>query len=175
MWQISLQTGLEIAGRTALVYTALVVGVRVSGKRQIAQMTPFDLVVLLLLSNAVQNAMTGPDTTVVGGLIAATTLLLLNWTVATLRVKSKFMRKLLVGSPVTLITNGHVQFHALEQEKMTIDDLLESLREHDCNSISNVELASLEVDGEISVIRRPHEESGKWVKTKKKLVRHHKR
>lgn len=175
MWSISFEIGLEIAGRTALIYIALVIGVRLSGKRQIAQMTPFDLVVLLLLSNAVQNAMTGPDTTVPGGLIAASTLLLLNHVVATLRVRVPGMRQLLVGSPMTLVSNGHVQFSALEQEKMTIDDLMESLREHDCSSLSDVELASLEVDGEISIIRKTHNEAGKWTKTKKKLVRHHKR
>lgn len=170
---------LIIAGRTAVVYVLLVALVRVTGKRQIGQMTPFDLVVLLLLSNAVQNAMTGPDTSVAGGVTAAVTLLVLNYLVSLIRVSSPALRWLVVGAPTTLIQDGHVQYQALQHEHMTPDDLLETLREHDCSGFEDVALATLEVDGEVSVLRRkPTDENAQkphYVRTKRRLVRHHKK
>ena len=175
MWNIDLIGILEIVARTAIVYLVLVVGIRLTGKRQIGQLTPFDLVVLLLLSNAVQNAMTGSDTTVPGGIVAAVTLLVLNQIAAKLRLSHPTFRKLLVGVPVVLVKNRNIQFDALEHEKMTVDDLMEVLREHDCGSIDDVELATLEVDGEVSVIRRISGEDHTFIKSKKKLARHHKR
>ena len=175
MWNINFIGILEIVVRTTIVYVVLVVGIRLSGKRQIGQMTPFDLVVLLLLSNAVQNAMTGPDTTVPGGVVAAVTLLVLNQLAARLRISHPTFRRWLVGSPVVLIRNRNIQYDALEHEMMTLEDLMEELREHDCGSIDDVELATLEVDGEVSVIRRSSGEGHTFIKSKKKLVRHHKR
>lgn len=166
---------LIISGRTAIVYVVLVILVRLSGKRQIGQMTPFDLVVLLLLSNAVQNAMTGPDTSVAGGIVAACTLLALNFVTSYLRLNFPNLRRLLVGVPVVLIQDGHVQFQALQHEQMTMDDLTETLREHDCANIKNVAVATLEVDGEVSVVRHQGPEGAGFVKTKRKLVRHHKK
>lgn len=138
-------------------------------------MTPFDLVVLLLLSNAVQNAMTGPDTSLAGGVVAALTLLVSNYAVSLLRIKFPQLRRILVGVPVTLIQDGHVQFQALQHEHMTIEDLLETLREHDCGGYENVALATLEVDGEVSVVRHLAGQKPTFVRSKKKLVRHHKR
>ena len=177
MWNVTPVALLEITARTTLVYIVLVIGIRLSGKRQIGQMTAFDLVVLLLLSNAVQNAMTGPDTSVTGGVVAAITLLCLNKLAARLRLAHPTFRRLLVGSPVALVINGHIQYSALKDEQMTVDDLMEDLREHEVSDIGNVDLATLEVDGEVSVVRKPStsDAGGTFIKSKKKVVRHHKR
>jgi len=96
----------DIILRTALIYLALLIGLRIAGKREIGQMTVFDLVVLLLLSNAVQNAMLGPDTSLVGGLLAAAVLLALNAILARLGRGSPRLRRLIEGSPTLLILHG---------------------------------------------------------------------
>src|SRR5437899_13078916 len=102
------QTLLEIAFRTAAVYLVVIIGIRLSGKREVGQMTPFDLALLLLLSNSVQNAMTGPDTSLNGGVVAAVTLLLLNYLVGEVSGVNRHFRKFVQGSPTLLIHNGEV-------------------------------------------------------------------
>ena len=97
---------LEILLRTVIVYGVVLLGVRVSGKREVGQMTPFDLVLLLLISNSVQNAMTGPDTSVLGGVVAAATLLLLNYAVAEFSGGNRRFRKLIQGQPTLLVHDG---------------------------------------------------------------------
>src|SRR5262249_56962371 len=94
--------------RTAVIYLVVLAGVRLSGKREVGQMTPFDLTLLLLLSNAVQNAMTGPDTSLLGGVIAACTLLLLNYLVAELSGGNRRFRRFIQGQPSLLIHDGEV-------------------------------------------------------------------
>ncbi len=120
-----------IALRTVIVYGVLLLGIRLAGKREIGQLTPFDLVVLLLVSNAVQNAMTGPDTSVTGGVVAASTLLLVNAGVAQLRIRSPRVRRFVVGIPVVLVAHGEVQYRNLQRERMTEDDLHQALRAHE--------------------------------------------
>src|SRR5713226_5369028 len=97
---------IEIALRTAVIYAVVLLGVRLSGKREVGQMTPFDLTLLLLLSNAVQNAMTGPDTSLLGGVVAAATLLVLNYGVAELAGFNRKFRRFVQGSPTLLIHSG---------------------------------------------------------------------
>ena len=87
---------LQIVLRTGVIYLLVLIGVRLSGKREVGQMTPFDLTLLLLLSNSVQNAMTGPDTSLAGGAVAAATLLLLNFVVANLSGSSRRMRTIVI-------------------------------------------------------------------------------
>src|SRR4029077_17675611 len=99
---------LNIALRTAVIYLLVLIGVRLSGKREVGQMTPFDLVLLLLLSNSVQNAMTGPDTSLVGGVVAATVLLVLNYFAADLSGANRRFRKFIQGQPSMLIHDGEV-------------------------------------------------------------------
>ena len=94
--------------RTAVVYALVLIGVRLSGKREVGQMTPFDLVLLLLLSNSVQNAMTGPDTSLAGGMVAATVLLGLNYVIADLSGVNRRFRKFIQGEPSMLIHDGEV-------------------------------------------------------------------
>lgn len=162
-----------VAARTAIVYVMLLALIRISGKRQIGQMTPFDLVVLLLISNAVQNAMTGPDTTVSGGLVAAVSLVMLNWLVSRVRLRSSRFRRFVEGIPVVLVAHGMYEYRALQHESMTVDELMAVLREHEVENVAQVELAMLEVDGTVSVIRVDPNKPGHLLKTRKRLIHHH--
>jgi uncharacterized membrane protein YcaP (DUF421 family) len=160
--------------RTLIVYVAVLVGIRLTGKREIGQLTPFDLVILLLLSNAVQNAMTGPDTSVSGGLVAAASLLVVNTLVAQIRMRSHRFRRFVEGVPVVLVTHGEIQFRNLNHERITVEELEAVMREHEVMHIADVELAMLETDGTISVIRRAREDGGeRFVKSRKRLQHHH--
>src|SRR6202048_4631895 len=108
MFSTGAHTLLEIALRTGIVYFLVLTGMRLSGKREVGQMTPFDLTLLLLLSNAVQNAMTGPDTSVLGGIVAASTLLLLNYVIAELSGGNRRFRKMVQGQPSLLVHDGQI-------------------------------------------------------------------
>lgn len=143
---------LTVAGRTLIVYAALLLGLRLTGKREIGQMTPFDLVVLLLISNAVQNAMVGPDVSVSGGLVAVAVLLLVNRGVALLRWRVPGLRPLLEGVPAVLIENGRWVEANLRREGLTPDEVTMSLREHGVEAVKDVHRAVLELDGSISVV-----------------------
>ena len=112
----------------------------------------FDLVVLLLLANAVQNAMVGPDSSVSGGLVAAMTLLVLNGAVARLRLRSRRLRDLVEGSPTILVRHGRVIQANLDREGIDRDTLETAMREHGVAAIGDADLAVLEIDGSISVI-----------------------
>src|SRR5438445_12803304 len=98
----------EIAARTAVIYGVVLIGVRLSGKREVGQMTPFDLTLLLLISNSVQNAMTGSDNSLLGGIVAAITLLVLNYFVADLSGVNRRFRQFVQGQPSLLIHDGQV-------------------------------------------------------------------
>ena len=144
---------LGIILRTATIYLVVLVGVRLSGKREVGQMTPFDLTLLLLLSNAVQNAMTGPDTSLWGGVVAASTLLLMNYLVAELSGENRRFRKLIEGQPTLLIHNGQIISSHMAKEHVSTDELHRALREHGISEYKDVALAVLEVDGSISCLK----------------------
>lgn len=144
---------LDIVVRTGVVYLALLVGLRLTGKRQVGQMTPFDLLLLLLLANAVQNAMTGPDSSLYGGLIAAATLFAANSVVAWSARHSARAERLVEGTPTLLIRHGRIIQSHCDREGITRDDLLRALREHGVGDLGNVHTAVLEVDGSVSVVR----------------------
>ena len=143
---------LEIVVRSALVYAFLFLGLRLTGKREIGQMTPFDLVVIILISNAVQNAMVGTDTSVTGGLVAAASLLAVNFAVATARVRLPFLRRTMEGTPTLLVSHGQFVSAHLKKEELDEDDVLMAMREHGVADLSQVEMAVLEVDGSISIV-----------------------
>ncbi|MFN2526972.1 MAG: DUF421 domain-containing protein [Actinomycetota bacterium] len=143
---------LEIVARTALVYAGVLIGLRVAGKRELGQMTVFDLVVVLLIANAVQNAMTGPDFSVQGGLIAAGILLVLNRFIASLRLHSESWGRLLEGMPSVLVQDGHFLEPRLRKEGLERSQIEMAMREHGIASIENVRLAVLETDGSISIV-----------------------
>ena len=139
--------------RTTIIYLVVLIGVRLSGKREVGQMTPFDLTLLLLLSNAVQNAMTGPDTSVWGGVVAACTLLLLNYLIAEVSGANRRFRKLVQGQPSLLIRDGKIISAHMAKEHVSADELHRALREHGISDYKDVALAVLEVDGSISCLK----------------------
>jgi uncharacterized membrane protein YcaP (DUF421 family) len=147
-------TVLQIMVRTGAVYLLVLVGVRITGKREVGQMTPFDLVLLLLLSNAVQNAMTGPDTSLAGGAVAATVLLSMNWIVAAFSSRNRGFRRVVQGSPSLLIHDGELLMDHMDHEHITVDEVLRSLREHGIGSVQEVALGVLEVDGSLSFLKK---------------------
>lgn len=144
---------LQICVRTAVIYVVVLVGVRLSGKREVGQMTPFDLTLLLLISNAVQNAMTGPDTSLLGGVVAASTLLILNYLIAELSGGNRRFRKFIQGQPSLLVHDGQVISSHMAKEHVSMDELNRALREHGIASCKDVALAVLEVDGSISCLK----------------------
>ena len=143
----------EVALRTAVVYLVVLIGVRLSGKREVGQMTPFDLTLLLLISNAVQNAMTGPDTSLLGGVVAASTLLVLNYLIAEVSGGNRRFRKFVQGQPSLLVHDGEVITSHMAKEHVSMDELHRALREHGISSCKDVALAVLEVDGSISCLK----------------------
>ena len=142
-----------IAARTLTIYAVVLVGVRLSGKREVGQMTPFDLTLLLLLSNSVQNAMTGPDTSLAGGVVAAATLLLMNYVVGSVSGRNRNFRKFIEGQPTLLVHDGQVLSQNMAKERVSKDELDRSMREHGISNSKDVALAVLEVDGTISCLK----------------------
>lgn len=153
MWSTA-STLAEIILRTLIIYVIVLVGIRLSGKREVGQMTPFDLVLLLLISNAVQNAMTGPDTSVLGGIAAAVTLLVLNGIVSRIVSRNTELRKYIVGTPTLLVYDGDIIKEHLRKEEITVEALYTALREHGIDNLSKVHQAILEIDGSISVLTK---------------------
>ena len=143
----------QIVVRTGVIYLLVLIGVRLSGKREVGQMTPFDLTLLLLLSNSVQNAMTGPDTSLMGGAVAAGTLLILNYLVADVSEANRRFRRLIQGQPSLLVHDGKVIESHMARERVSVDELHRALREHGINSLDQTALAVLEVDGSISCLK----------------------
>ena len=144
--------GWSIVGRTAIVYVALLLGLRLAGKREMGQMTPFDLVVILLIANAVQNAMVGPDTSVTGGLIAAGVLIVGNYGVAEARERLPWLRRAVEGTPTLLINDGKLVREHLLREGLDEDEVLMAIREHGVADVKDVRMAVLETDGSISIV-----------------------
>jgi uncharacterized membrane protein YcaP (DUF421 family) len=160
----------NIVLRTTVIYLIVLIGLRLTGKREIGQMTVFDLVVLLLLANAVQNAMVGPDTSLIGGILAAVVLLVLNTAVARLRLRWPRLRRLIEGSPTLLVLHGEVIGDHLRREGLDQETLEAALREHGVSTLDDVEMAVLEIDGSISVV--PAGGETKHVKRPLKYLRH---
>jgi uncharacterized membrane protein YcaP (DUF421 family) len=143
---------LEKILRPIIVYIALVVGLRMAGKRELAQLNPFDLVVLLTLSNTVQNAIIGDDNTVTGGIIGAATLLVLNYVVVRFVSKNKQVEVMVEGEEDVLIKGGVVQKDILEREVITQAELEIAAHRQGFGSLDEIETATLEPEGGISFI-----------------------
>lgn len=157
MWAIDLPHWSHFIIRAAVVYAFLLLLLRFTGKRQVGQLSPFDLVLLLVLSNAVQNAMNGGDNSITGGLILATTLVGLNWIVGWLTYRSKWLEAVIEGRPTILIHDGQIYHRALASVQMTMHELRAALRAEGCTGESEVRLAMLENNGHVAVIRRDDE------------------
>jgi uncharacterized membrane protein YcaP (DUF421 family) len=144
----------EILLRTFIVYMAVLVLLRVAGKRELGQMTPFDLVVILVIANAVQNAMTGGDNSLIGGLIAATTLTVVNIAVGRWGSQVPGFRRLVASEPTLLLRDGKPLEAALEKERIDVEELEMAARQHGIADLKDVTAAVLEEDGSISIIPR---------------------
>ena len=142
----------QIVYRAALVYVAMVVGMRMTGTRQLGQMTVFDLVLILLIANAVQNAMVGTDVSIFGGLAAGATLLVMNRVVGAIADRVSWFRREVEGQTVLLLNNGELLEGAIRRAGLSDDLVLQSIREHGFENASDVRIAVLEVDGTISIV-----------------------
>lgn len=141
----------EFVLRAGVVYLFLIALLRLTGKRQVGQLAPFDLVLLLVLSNAVQNSMNGGDNSLIGGMISATTLVLLNFGVGRFAYRHHAAESFLEGRPEVLIHNGHLYTSVMEQAKVTHHELNAALRQAGVLTIEEVHTAILENNGAITV------------------------
>jgi uncharacterized membrane protein YcaP (DUF421 family) len=139
--------------RSLVVYVFLLVLFRLMGKREVAQMTVFDLVVLLVLSNVLQNAMIGPDNSVIGGLIGATTIMAINWLVGRLAYSSKWFERTIEGVPTILIHSGHMVEPNMRRAGISHEELLSNLRSQGVFCVDDVRAAVLEPSGKLSVLK----------------------
>lgn len=144
----------ELIVRAVVVYAFLIVLIRITGRRQVGMMSPTDFILLLILSNAVQNSMNGGDNSLGAGLVLATVLIVLNYTMSWLARRSKFVEQLLVGRPVFIVRDGRLDEHVLAKEKVTHHELAAALRAAGCPNIEAARHVILETNGSISVIRR---------------------
>lgn len=143
---------LETAVRSSIVYLAILAVMRLVGKRHVAQLSIVDFVLVLLVSNAVQNAMVGSDTSVLGGLVAALTLIIINVALTRLVIHNERLGAFLSGEPTLLIRDGRILDNHLEHEGIRRCELEAAIREHGFESEEQVKLAILETDGSISVV-----------------------
>ena len=156
MFQMPLPLAEKLA-RPVIVYLALVVLLRIFGKRELAQLNPFDLVVLLSLSNTVQNAIIGEDNSVTGGIIGAVGLLAINWLVVRVLFRSPGMTRLLEGRASVLVRGGQVDRKALERESLTREELLAVIHRQGFESFHQVRMCELEPNGTFYI--EPYEPS----------------
>ena len=143
---------LDIILRSAAVYLFMVIALRIFGKKELSQLNTADVILILLISNSVQNAMVGSDTTLWGGLAAATVLFIINFTLKKLMYKYKRFSDFMQEKPEILIHNGVLDFKSLSKLNITNDELKEAMREHGVEYFADVKLAMLEIDGNISII-----------------------
>jgi uncharacterized membrane protein YcaP (DUF421 family) len=143
---------LRIIGATIIIYVFIIVAIRLFGKKELAQLSVIDLVFILLISNAVQNAMVLGDNTLVGGMIAAGTLFIVNYSLKYLQYRFPQFSKALQGDAIMLVYKGKVVESHMRLAKISYNELMEAIREHGVASVADVDLAILEVDGNISVL-----------------------
>ncbi|MBI4638862.1 MAG: DUF421 domain-containing protein [Candidatus Rokubacteria bacterium] len=146
---------LEKVLRSVVVYLFMLAAFRFTGKRQVGQLTPFDLVVLLIISNVVQNAVIGPDNSLGGGLIGAAVILALNGALVEAAYRSKWLRRVLEAEPTLLIHNGRILAENMRRERVTLEELHAALRRSGIVEPGQVRFAVLEESGAISVVPRP--------------------
>ena len=140
--------------RGVVIYLLVMLLIRVSGKRAVGQFTPFDLVLLILIGNAVQNGLNGGDDSLTGAAILAVCLIALNYAVAFVTSRSRAAEKIIEGVPVVLARDGHLFAGVLKRELVSDDDFTEALRMNGVADVADVQLALLETNGSISVVPR---------------------
>jgi uncharacterized membrane protein YcaP (DUF421 family) len=144
----------ELVIRSLLIYAVFFIGLRLFGKRELGQFTVFDLVLVLLVANALQPAITGPDSSVTGGVIIILVLLLINRGIAVLRSRWPAFDRLVEPPPTVVCEDGSLIKKNLEKEGLSVDDVQMALREHGIDKVSDCKLAVLENDGSISVVSK---------------------
>ena len=148
----------DLVLRSAIVFASLLLLLRLTGKRQVGQLAPNDLVLLLILSNAVQNSMNAGDNSLIGGLISAVTLVLLNYLVNLWVLKSKKAERLVDGRPQILVRSGVLLKGVLSEAGITRAELNGALRQNGCPHLRDVHIAILETNGSISVLKKRAQE-----------------
>lgn len=143
---------LDIIFRSAAVYFFMVIALRVFGKKELSQLNTTDIILILLISNSVQNAMVGNNTSLYGGIVAATVLFLVNFILKKLMFKYQKFSNFMQQKPEILIHNGTLDFKILSKLNITSEELKEAMREHGVEYFKDVKLAMLEIDGNISII-----------------------
>lgn len=143
---------IDITLRSVAVYFFMIIALRIFGKKELSQLNTADVILILLISNSVQNAMVGANTSLYGGIIAAFSLFLINYIFKKVMLKSKFIKELVQDKPEILIHNGKTEFKTLARLGITSDELEEAMREHGIEYYKDVKLAMFEIDGNISII-----------------------
>jgi len=143
---------LDIALRSLAVYAFMLIAIRLTGKKELSQLNTIDVVLILLISNAVQNAMVGNNTSLLGGLAAAAVLFVLNYILKKVTFKNKKLREIIFQHPEILIHDGKLNFDKLSHLGISDEELKEAMREHGVEHYKDVKLAIFEVDGNISII-----------------------
>ncbi len=143
---------LDITLRSVAVYLFIVLALRIFGKKELSQLNTADVILVLLISNSVQNAMVGDDDSLWGGIVAALALFLINFIYKKVLLNFKFIKDLVQDKPEILVHNGKIEFKTLARLGITSDELQEAMREHGVEHYKSVKLAMFEIDGTISVI-----------------------
>ena len=143
---------LDIILRSVSVYLFMIIALRIFGKKQLSQLNTADVILILLISNSVQNAMVVSDTSLTGGLIAASSLFVINFILKRLKYKFPIFKNLIEGQPVLLVYNGKMIVENCKKNEITEEELLQAIREHGSHSIGEIDSLILESDGNISVV-----------------------
>ena len=143
---------LDIIIRSVSVYLFMIIALRIFGKKELSQLNTADVILILLISNSVQNAMVGSNTSLLGGIVAAFALFIINIIFKKTMLHSKFIKKMLQDKPEILIHNGKIEFKTIAHLGITNDELQEAMREHGVEYYKQVKLAMFEIDGSISII-----------------------
>jgi len=164
---------LDIGFRSLIVYLFMMFGLRVFGKNQLSQLNAGDVILLLLISNAVQNAMVGPNTSLDGGIFAATVLFLANYLVKKMMFQNEKVKIFIESEPIVLIRDGILMEAEMNKSEISRDEIEESVREHGIEKIEDVKLLILEVDGNISVISTDKNNQTLYSKHRRKKMKHY--
>ncbi|HEY2748167.1 MAG TPA: YetF domain-containing protein [Polyangia bacterium] len=144
---------LALVVRSIVVYVFLMIALRIAGRRELGQMTTFDLILLLVLANAVQNSINAGDNSLGGGLISAVTLLVINFAVGEATYRWRWFERLVQGRPLPLVRNGKLVIRNLQRERVTLEELRSALRKQNIDGVSKCKHAVLESDGTLTAVR----------------------
>ncbi len=149
---------LMLVVRAVVIYAFLMIALRLAGRRELAQMTTFDLVLLLVLANAVQNSINAGDNSLGGGLISAATLLVVNFAVGEAAYRWRWFERLVQGRPVVLVRNGKLVLRNMKRERVTLEELRSALRKQGVDGVTQCKHAVLESDGTLTAVRNDVEQ-----------------